>query len=145
MARLRRRVRRTGLRVESPVHARVPATLRIRTRVLASWQDKEVLWALGRFLGGLVNVDLAATCRLGDVSANDIALSWAERKQALTGVTSSRWAGAITKEVHRTWPLPVPRMRDTASTLTPPSTPFAPDWPCRLGRWAGIVTGTNGR
>ena len=51
----------------------------------------------GRHLGSLAGRDLAARCAEGQLDARGRAASRARRKRALTGESSSRWAGAITR------------------------------------------------
>ncbi|MEU2135374.1 IS200/IS605 family accessory protein TnpB-related protein, partial [Streptomyces sp. NPDC018352] len=60
-------------------------------------QDEKVLRAVGEHQGRLASSDLKARC------ADDLghgAESWASRKRGLTGGSSSRIAGAITKATH---------------------------------------------
>jgi hypothetical protein len=56
-----------------------------------------VLRAVGLHLGSLAGRDLAARCAEGRLEARGRAASRAVRKRALTGESSSRWAGAITR------------------------------------------------
>ena len=70
----------------------------IRTRLRVDTADERVLWAVGEHLGRLAGQDLAARCRLGGGDAQR-----AERKRALTGASSSRWAGAITRRSNDQW------------------------------------------
>jgi len=62
-----------------------------------SARDEAVLWAAGTHLGSLAGRDLAARCAEGRLDAKGRAASRARRKRALTGESSSRWAGAITR------------------------------------------------
>lgn len=64
--------------------------------------DEEVLRLVGAHLGSLASRDLKARCRDG---LEHSAESWAARKRELTGVSSSRWAGSITKATHDQWAL----------------------------------------
>ncbi|MFB6782751.1 IS200/IS605 family accessory protein TnpB-related protein [Streptomyces sp. NPDC056352] len=65
-------------------------------------QDERVLRAVGAHQGALASGDLKARCADGhDHSAQ----TWAARKRELTGVSSSRIAGAITKATHDQWAL----------------------------------------
>ncbi|MFF7646737.1 IS200/IS605 family accessory protein TnpB-related protein [Streptomyces canus] len=64
--------------------------------------DAAVLAEVGGFLGSLAAGDLAERCRQGP--AHDAA-SWAVRKRSLTGRSSARWAGSITKATHDQWAL----------------------------------------
>ncbi len=56
-----------------------------------------MLRAAGRHLGSLAGRDLAARCAEGRLDVRGKAESRAWRKRALTGDSSSRWAGAITR------------------------------------------------
>ncbi|MER6529199.1 IS200/IS605 family accessory protein TnpB-related protein, partial [Streptomyces sp. NPDC001508] len=64
--------------------------------------DEEVLRLVGDHLGRLASRDLKARCAAGPDHDSD---RWAERKRALTGESSSRWAGSITKASHDQWAL----------------------------------------
>jgi IS605 OrfB family transposase len=65
-------------------------------------QDEKVLRTVGEHQGALASRDLKARCADGhDHSAE----TWASRKRELTGVSSSRIAGAITKATHDQWAL----------------------------------------
>ncbi|KUN73450.1 transposase [Streptomyces canus] len=64
--------------------------------------DAAVLTEAGVYLGSLAAGDLAERCRQGP--AHD-AVSWAVRKRSLTGRSSARWAGSITKATHDQWAL----------------------------------------
>src|SRR3954470_2397642 len=64
--------------------------------------DEKVLRALGAHLGALASRDLKARC--ADGLDHDTG-KWAARKRGLTGKSSSRWAGSITKATHDQWGL----------------------------------------
>jgi len=64
--------------------------------------DEEVLRLVGAHLGSLASRDLAVRCAQGNDHSGD---TWAARKRELTAVSSSRWAGAITKATHDQWAL----------------------------------------
>ncbi|ROO84961.1 IS605 OrfB family transposase [Actinocorallia herbida] len=64
--------------------------------------DEMVLRRVGAHLGSLASRDLKARCADG---LGHSAQRWAERKRELTGLSSSRWAGAITKASHDQWAL----------------------------------------
>jgi IS605 OrfB family transposase len=83
--------------IASPFVAAAPAGVRVRTRLRVSARDAEVLTASGRHLGSLAGRDLAARCAEGRLDARGRAVSRAVRKRALTGLSSSRWAGAVTR------------------------------------------------
>ncbi|WP_327420944.1 transposase [Streptomyces sp. NBC_01230] len=65
-------------------------------------QDERVLRAVGAHQGALASRDLKARCTDGLEHGAD---TWAARKRELTGVSSSRIAGAITKATHDQWAL----------------------------------------
>jgi len=64
--------------------------------------DEQVLRTVGEHLGLLAARDLARRVRDGADHDND---RWAERKRDLTAVSSSRWAGSITKATNDQWGL----------------------------------------
>ncbi|MBW8817294.1 MAG: transposase [Streptomyces sp.] len=64
--------------------------------------DAAVLAEVGVFLGSLAAGDLAERSRQG---LGHDAASWAVRKRSLTGRSSARWAGSITKASHDQWAL----------------------------------------
>ncbi|WP_436847054.1 IS200/IS605 family accessory protein TnpB-related protein [Streptomyces atratus] len=80
-----------------------PCGVAIRDRLghLTS-QDEKVLRAVGEHQGALASRDLKARCADGLEHSAD---TWAARKRDLTGVSSSRIAGAITKATHDQWAL----------------------------------------
>ncbi|WP_384427678.1 hypothetical protein [Streptomyces sp. NPDC057611] len=65
-------------------------------------QDETVLRLVGALLGSLASRDLRARCAAGLDHDGE---QWARRKQALTGESSSRWAGSITRSTHEQWAL----------------------------------------
>ena len=79
-----------------------PAGVAVRDRLRASEADAAVLTEVGVYLGSLAAGDLAERSRQG--LAHDAA-SWAVRKRELTGRSSGRWAGSITKASHDQWAL----------------------------------------
>jgi len=81
--------------ISDPFVVAPPSGARIRTRIKVSGGEADVLTRIGQFLGAVSRRDLSQRLALGRVSGKDD--SRAERKQALTGATSSRWAGAITR------------------------------------------------
>ena len=91
--------------IAAPFVAAAPAGVRVRTRLRMSPGDAEVLTAAGRHLGSLAGRDLAARCAEGRLDARGRAASRAVRKRALTGQSSSRWAGAITRASEDAWQL----------------------------------------
>ena len=90
--------------IRYPVHgttqAPVTQTIRIRTRLYVSKQDRLVLESLARHFDSLQSRDLARRCKDGSNSDNT---AWADRKRELTAECSSRWAGWITKNSNDAW------------------------------------------
>jgi IS605 OrfB family transposase len=85
--------------IAAPFLVQTPAGARVRTRLAVSDRDALVLWAVGLHLGALANHDLAGRCARGAVGGD----GRQERKRALTGEASSRWAGAITRTSNDQW------------------------------------------
>jgi hypothetical protein len=86
-------------RIGAPVVPGPPSGVRIRTRIHLSEAEAAALTSVGSFLGGVYRGELAARVRLG-VLDRAARTGWrAERKRAVTSVSSSRWAGAITRAV----------------------------------------------
>ncbi|WP_406468408.1 IS200/IS605 family accessory protein TnpB-related protein [Streptomyces sp. NBC_01594] len=80
-----------------------PCGVAIRDRLKhLTAQDERVLRAVGAHQGALASRDLKARCADGLEHSAD---TWAARKRELTGVSSSRIAGAITKATHDQWAL----------------------------------------
>ncbi len=75
-----------------------PAGARIQTRLRLSAGDQAVVRAVGEYLGGLAGADLAWRCRLGPAPDRRTT-----RKRNMTGQTSSRWAGSITRTSNDQW------------------------------------------
>jgi hypothetical protein len=86
-------------RIGDPVVAAGPVGVRIRTRIHPSANQAAALTAIATVLGGLYRGELAGRIRLGRVDHQAQSPWRAQRKQALTAVSSSRWAGAITRAV----------------------------------------------
>ena len=86
-------------RIAAPVVAAGPSGKRFRTRLHLSQGEAAALTEIGQFLGSLYRRELADRIRLGRVDRKAQSVWRAERKRALTAVSSSRWAGAITRAV----------------------------------------------
>lgn len=80
-----------------------PDGRRIRTRIVVSEAEHDLLWRAGTHLGRLAGADLAERCRLGDGDGGKDPTDRRRRKQALTAQSSSRWAGAITRTSNDQW------------------------------------------
>ncbi|WUA25696.1 IS200/IS605 family accessory protein TnpB-related protein [Streptomyces canus] len=80
-----------------------PGGVAVRTRLKQLTPDDEkVLRQVGGHLGSLASKDLKARCRDGLAHSG---AAWAVRKRELTPLSSSRWAGSITKASHDQWAL----------------------------------------
>src|SRR4051794_34997497 len=80
-----------------------PSGVAIRARLKhLTAGDEMVLRAVGAHLGALASGDLKARCAEG---LDHDSGTWAARKRGLTAVSSSRWAGSITKATHDQWAL----------------------------------------
>ncbi|MER5917123.1 IS200/IS605 family accessory protein TnpB-related protein, partial [Streptomyces sp. NPDC001982] len=79
-----------------------PAGVAVSARLRVSDTDAAVLREVGAFLGGLAAGDLARRCGQGLEHDGG---SWAVRKRELTGSSSARWAGSVTKATHDQWAL----------------------------------------
>ncbi|MCP3822942.1 transposase, partial [Streptomyces sp. A3M-1-3] len=89
--------------IDPPFVALGPSGVAIRDRLKClTAQDENVLRLVGAHLGALASRDLKVRCADGNDHSTD---RWAVRKRELTGVSSSRWAGAITKATHDQWAL----------------------------------------
>ncbi|WP_435112543.1 IS200/IS605 family accessory protein TnpB-related protein [Nocardiopsis synnemataformans] len=89
--------------IVDPFLAPAPTGVSVRDRLKGlTPEDEAVLRAVGAHLGSLASTDLAARCADGTSHDKD---SWAARKRELTPVSSSRWAGAITKASNEQWAL----------------------------------------
>jgi hypothetical protein len=73
--------------------------VRIRTRIHVTEAEAEAVVAIGAFLGSVYRAELAGRVRVGRLDRNSQSRWRALRKQAVTAVSSSRWAGAITRAV----------------------------------------------
>ncbi|BCJ76551.1 transposase [Catellatospora sp. IY07-71] len=94
----------SGLRpVAAPFVVAGPSGVAVRDRLRGlTAADEQVLRLVGQHLGTLASADLKARCRDGHDHSSD---RWAARKQSLTGMSSSRWAGSITRAANDQWNL----------------------------------------
>ncbi|MFG2731962.1 IS200/IS605 family accessory protein TnpB-related protein [Streptomyces canus] len=80
-----------------------PSGVAVRTRLRQlTPADEKVLALVGAHLGSLASQDLKVRCSQG---LEHSAQTWAARKRRLTPVSSSRWAGSLTKATHDQWAL----------------------------------------
>ncbi|MBT2477389.1 transposase, partial [Streptomyces sp. ISL-94] len=93
-----------GLReLSAPFVALGPTGVAVRTRLKdLTAGDEEVLALVGAHLGSLASKDLKTRCADRLEHSGD---TWAVRKRELAALSSSRWAGAITKATHDQWAL----------------------------------------
>ncbi|WP_319452661.1 MULTISPECIES: hypothetical protein [unclassified Mycobacterium] len=91
--------RRALRRIGDPVVAAGPSGVRIRTRIHLSEAEAVTVAAIGSFLGSVYRAEFAGRVELGQLDRAPQARWRAQRKQAVTAVSSSRWAGAITRAV----------------------------------------------
>ncbi|MER5661623.1 IS200/IS605 family accessory protein TnpB-related protein [Streptomyces mirabilis] len=86
-----------------PFVAPGPSGVAVRGRLKhLTAEDERVLRLVGAHLGALASRDLKARCADGLEHSAD---AWAVRKRGLTPLSSSRWAGALTKASHDQWAL----------------------------------------
>ncbi|MGP3914123.1 IS200/IS605 family accessory protein TnpB-related protein [Nonomuraea sp. 10N515B] len=112
----KRRTTGKGLRtIAASFTVAVPAGARIRDRLRLSERDIEVLTAVGRHLGSHARADLAERIGIGNVAGKDNRR--AERKKRLTAVSSSRWAGAMTRTSEDQYQLALRCLHDECASL----------------------------
>ena len=108
-------------RIGASVVAGPPSGVRIRTRIHVTGAEAAALGAVGSFLGGVYRAELAQRVRLGVLDRQAHAVWRAQRKRAVTVVSSSRWAGAITRAVEDQYQLGMwglaAHMRDLAQAV----------------------------
>ncbi|MER6106531.1 IS200/IS605 family accessory protein TnpB-related protein, partial [Streptomyces sp. NPDC001832] len=89
--------------IDAPFVAAGPSGVALRDRLKhLTPQDEKVLRLVGEHQGRLASLDLKARCEAGHEHDNS---AWASRKRDLTGQSSSRIAGAITKATHNQYGL----------------------------------------
>jgi hypothetical protein len=99
--------RRALRRIGDPVVAGGPAGVRIRTRIQLTDAEAAAVAGVGSFLGSVFRAELAGRVDVGRLDRRGHARWRAQRKQVLTAVSSSRWAGAITRAVEDPYQLGV--------------------------------------
>lgn len=97
-------------RIADPVVAAPPKGVRVRTRVHVGDAEAGALATIGEFLGAVYRGELAARIQRGALDREGRAAWRAERKQAITATSSSRWAGAITRAVEDQYQLGMRRL-----------------------------------
>ena len=94
-------------RIGDTAVAAAPVGVRIRTRIRPTAAEAGALTTIGELLGSLYRGELAGRIGCGGMDREGHAVWRAARKQALTAVSSSRWAGAITRAVEDQYQLGV--------------------------------------
>ena len=69
----------------------------MRTRLHLTENEAAALTAVGEFLGSVYRRELAHRITVGNMDRREHGAWRAQRKRVITGVASSRWAGAITR------------------------------------------------
>jgi len=98
--------------ISEPFVVTPPAGARILTRLRLPAADHAVVRAVGEYLGSLASADVAWRCRLGRATDQR-----AVRKRTLTGRSSSRWAGAITRTSNDQWQRAMANLTDRRIAL----------------------------
>jgi hypothetical protein len=117
-----------------------PAGARVRTRLRLSATDQAVIWAVGEYLGALAGADLAWRCRLGPAPDQRTV-----RKRTLTGRSSSRWAGSITRTSGDQWQREMANLADHRIALRRASRTIRSRLAVRVGQRQGRVRGYGSR
>ncbi|MCT4356956.1 hypothetical protein M5362_27940 [Streptomyces sp. Je 1-79] len=93
----------SGLRVLAPPRLASPkGAISVKTRLRLSGRDELILRELAEYLSRLAVRDLAERVALG---TRHTAADFARRKRELTALSSSRWAGTITRGSNDQWQL----------------------------------------
>jgi len=108
---------RAPRRIDEPVVAGPPTGVRIRTRLHLSEAEAAALTVVGTYLGCVYRRELAGRVRLGRADRASQAAWWAQRKRTVTAVSSSRWAGAITRAVHDQYELAMRSLAEYVADL----------------------------
>jgi hypothetical protein len=103
--------------IAEPFAVAPPTGARVGTRLVLSDADGSVFRAVGEHLGALAGADLGVRCGQGRLDARAAAASRQQRKQALTGRATSRWAGAITRTSNDAWNLAERNLQAEARSL----------------------------
>jgi hypothetical protein len=112
------RNRRSGLRkLAEPFVLPAPAGVRTRTRLHPTPVEEQRLEQIGVLLGGLYRRALASRLDLGRVTTAVQAHWRAAMKRDLTGPSSSRWAGAITRTAIDSYQLGLRALADEIAML----------------------------
>ena len=132
-------------RITDPVVAAGPAGVRIRTRIHLSAGEAAAVAGIGSFLGSVYRTELAARVERGRLDHKAHAGWRAQRKQALTAVSSSRWAGAITRAVRDQYQLGMRGLAAHVMDLRAAITVLEQRCALRPGQQETIAGGGGGR
>jgi hypothetical protein len=125
-----------------PFVVALPAGARVRTRLRLSGADQAVVRTVGEYLGRLAGADLARRCRLGKAPDQRTV-----RKRSLTGRSSSRWAGSITRTSGDQWQRGLANLADCRIALRRAAgvirLRLAVRVGCRQGRVRGYASGAE--
>jgi hypothetical protein len=113
-----------------------PAGASIRTRLRLPAADQAVVRTVGEHLGRLASADLAWRGRLGQGSDER-----ARRKRTLTGQSSSRWAGAITRTSNDQWQQAVTNLAHRRDLLSRAATMIQRRLAVPVGQRQGRIRG----
>ncbi|MGW2553816.1 hypothetical protein [Streptomyces sp. NPDC001635] len=134
----RRRKNKRALRpLAASFTVAAPTGARIRDRLRVTTEEAEVLWRVGEHLGHRQRADLAERVSVGRVKAKDN--QRAARKKNLTAVSSSRWAGAMTRASQDQYQLSVRVLFDERACLRRAIRTIS----CRLSAPCGKRAGTT--
>jgi len=108
---------RVQRRIGDPVVAAGPVGVRIRTRIHLTEAEAAVVAEIGSFLGSVCRAELVGRIGLGRLDRQSQTRWRAQRKRAVTVLSSSRWAGAITRVVEDQYQLSMRALSTHASQL----------------------------
>ena len=133
-------------RIGDPVVAAASAGVRLRTRIGARAEEAEALTAMGELLGSVYRGELVGRIGLGRWDRRTHARWRAGGKQAVTAVSSSRWAGVITRAVEDQYQLGMRGVAAHVAGLRVAVDVLARRCVLRLGQLAPVAgTETGGR
>lgn len=103
--------------IAAPFVAATPTGASTTGRLRVTPGEAAMLAEMGGFLGGLFGTDFAQRAAEGRLDSEGRAVSRRDRKRALTGVSSSRWAGAITRASEDQYNMGVRALHDHRRSL----------------------------
>jgi hypothetical protein len=126
--------------ISEPFVVARPAGARVKTRLRLAAADEAVVRAVGQYLGRLASADLTWRCWLGLASDQRTV-----RKRTLTGQSSSRWAGSITRTSNDQWQRARANLTDRRIALRRASSTIQRRLAVPVGRRQGRVRGYASR